>query len=141
MALSRHEQLYYNNIERIATALEKLVAQGKSKKLDTFQQAANLIYGNSKSPLKNNPGSGRSDENYTYPEFVDKHYNKEAFLTSASGDEQSTSTLSSFRPTIESKLDERIHKESQSLTGGEFSNWYNNLTAEEKQSYTRVYGH
>ena len=66
MALTRHEQLYYNNIERIATALEKLVAQGEQGRLDQFKQATNLIYGNSKSPLKNNPGSGRSDDNYTY---------------------------------------------------------------------------
>ena len=125
-------------IEDLATALEKLVAQGKDNKLDRFKKASNILYGNDATV---NPGKGRSDENYTYPEFVKKHYNKEAFLTTASGDEQSTSTLSSFRPTIESKLDERIHKESQSVTGGEFSNWYNNLTAEEKQSYTRVYGH
>ena len=138
MALTRHKQLYYNNIERIATALEKLVAQGKEGKIDRFKKASSILYGND-ATVK--PGKGRSDENYTYPEFVKKHYNKEAFLTTASGDEQSTSTLSSFRPTIESKLDERIHKESQSVTGGEFSNWYNNLTAEEKQSYTRVYGH
>jgi hypothetical protein len=136
--MTRHEIEYYKNIERIATALEKLVAQGKEDKLKDLKKTANLIYGNSATV---NPDKGRSDENYTYPQFVNKYYNKEAFLTSASGDEQPTSTLSSFRPTIESDMDARIHKESQSITGGEFSNWYNNLTAEEKQSYTRVYGH
>ena len=145
MALTRHEQLYYNNIERIATALEKLVAQGKQATSDSsirrLTAASDLLYGNSKSPLKNNPGAGRSDENYTYPEFVDKHYNKEAFLTSASGDEQSTSTLSSFRPDIQSDLDARIHKESQAITGGEFQGWYSKLTQEEQDSYKRIYGH
>jgi hypothetical protein len=39
------------------------------------------------------------------------------------------------------ELETRIHSESQSLTGGEFSNWYNNLTAEEKAAYRNVYGH
>ena len=39
MAITRHEQLYYNNIERIATALEKLVAQGKDNKLDTLDHS------------------------------------------------------------------------------------------------------
>ena len=136
--MTRHEIEYYKNIERIATALEKLVAQGKDNKLDRFKKASNILYGNDATV---NPGKGRSDENYTYPQFVAKHYNKKAFLTTATMDEQSTSTLSSFRPTIQSELDERIHKESQSITGGEFSNWYNNLTSEEKQSYTRVYGH
>ena len=79
-----------------------------------------------------NPNKGRSDENYTYPQFVDKHYAKEAI---------SISSMDSFQPNITSDLDERIHKESQSITGGEFSNWFSNLTAEERESYTRVYGH
>ena len=138
MAITRHEQLYYNNIERIATALEKLVAQGKENNLDRFKKTSNILYGNT-ATVK--PGKGRSDDNYTYPEFVDKHYKKEAFLTTATMDEQSTSTISSFRPNIQSELDERIHKESQSITGGEFSEWHSNLTAEERESYTRVYGH
>ena len=142
MALTRHEQLYYNNIERIATALEKLVAQGEQGRLDQFKQATNLIYGNSKSPLKNNPGSGRSDDNYTYPEFVAKHYDKrKAFLTTATEDEQSNSTINNFKPNIQSKQDERIYMESQGTTGGEFSNWYNNLNESEKESYQRIYGH
>ena len=38
-------------------------------------------------------------------------------------------------------LENRIYAESQSTTGGEFSNWYNNLTAIEKQTYSRIYGH
>ena len=138
MALTRHEQLYYNNIERIATALEKLVAQGKEGKIDRFKKASSILYGNDATV---NPGKGRSDENYTYPEFVKKHYNKEAFLTTASGDEQSTSTLSSFRPDIQSDLDARIHKESQAITGGEFQGWYSKLTQEEQDSYKRIYGH
>ena len=138
MAITRHEQLYYNNIERIATALEKLVAQGKKQELEQFKKASNILYGNT-ATVK--PSKGRSDDNYTYPDFVKKHYNKEAFLTNATKDQQSTSTISSFRPTIESDMDARIHKESQSITGGEFSEWHSNLTAEERESYTRVYGH
>ncbi len=138
MAITRHEQLYYNNIERIATALEKLVALGKEDKVNRFKKASNILYGNT-ATVK--PSKGRSDDNYTYPEFVDKHYNKEAFLTKATKDEQSTSTLSSFRPNIQSELDERIHKESQAITGGEFSEWHSNLTAEERKSYQRIYGH
>ena len=136
--MTRHEIEYYKNIERIATALEKLVAQGKDNKLDTFKQTANLIYGNT---VTSKPKKGRSDDNYTYPQFVDKHYKKEAFLTTATMDEQPTSTLSSFRPNIESDMDARIHKESQAITGGEFQGWYDNLTKEEQQSYAKVYGH
>ena len=139
--MTRHEIEYYKNIERIATALEKLVAQGKDDTLERFKKRANLIYGNDPVDTLKKAGKGRSDDNYTYPEFVDKHYNKKAFLTTATMDEQSTSTLSSFRPTIESDMDARIHKESQSITGGEFSEWHNNLTAEERESYRRVYGH
>ena len=135
MALTRHEQLYYNNIERIANALEELVKQHKQIKSDSsirrLSAASDLLYGNMKSPLKNNPGSGRSEDNYTYPEFVAKHYNKE----------ESTSTISNFKPNIESKQDERIYRESQSITGGEFSKWYNNLNKSEKESYQRVYNH
>jgi len=125
--MTRHEQLYYNNIERIATALEKLVAQGKEDKLDKFKKASNLLYGND-ATVK--PDKGRSDDNYTYPQFVDKHYSKEG-----------SGALESFVPDIQSDLDERIHKESQSITGGEFSNWHSNLTAEERESYQRIYGH
>jgi len=35
----------------------------------------------------------------------------------------------------------RIYKESQSITGGEFSNWFANLTTIEKETYTKIYGH
>ena len=137
MALTRHEQLYYNNIERIATALEKLVAQGKEDNLERFKKASNVLYGNT-ATVK--PKSGRSDENYTYPQFVKKHYNKEAFLTTATMDEQATSTLNSFQPNITNKLDERIHEESQNVNGGEFKGWYDGLTTLEQESYARIYG-
>ena len=131
MSITRLEIEYYKNIGRIATALEKLVAQGEHGRLDQFKHATNLIYGNSKfpSPLKNNPGKGRSEDDYTYPEFVKKHYNKD----------ESKSDLSSFQPNIESDLDARIHKESQAITGGEFPGWYSKLTEQEKQSYAKVY--
>ena len=136
MALSRHEQLYYNNIERIANALEALVAQGKQATSDSsirrLTATSDLLYGNSKSPLKNNPGSGRSEENYTYPQFVEKHYKKK---------EDNQSSLNDFKPNIESEQDERIYRESQGTTGGEFNDWYSNLTDSEKESYQRIYGH
>ena len=135
MSITRLEMEYYKNIGRIADALEALVAQGKQSQqnstINKLNAASNLLYGNSKSPLKNNPGTGRSEDNYTYPEFVAKHYKKE----------ESTSTISNFKPNIESKQDERIYRESQSITGGEFSKWYNNLNKSEKESYQRVYNH
>ena len=136
MALSRHEQLYYNNIERIANALEALVAQGKQATSDSsirrLTAASDLLYGNSKSPLKNNPGSGRSEDNYTYPQFVKMHYKKE---------QGSSSKINDFEPNLQSEQDERIYVESQHITGGEFSKWYNNLNESEKESYQRIYGH
>ena len=113
MSITRLEIEYYKNIGRIADALESLVAQGKQATSDMsikrLTAASDLLYGNSKSPLK-------------------KHY-------------KSNSTINNFKPTITTDQDERIYKESQSLTGGEFSAWYNNLTQSEKQSYQRVYNH
>tara|TARA_R110001583_G_scaffold98788_2_gene243831 strand:+ start:406 stop:732 length:327 start_codon:yes stop_codon:yes gene_type:complete len=108
--MTRNEQTYYNNIERIAVALETLVIEAKSnrkdQKIDQLKKTANLIYGND--------SSGRSPDNYKYQ---------------------------SFQPDIQSDLDARIHKESQSITGGEFSNWHRGLTSEERESYSRIYGH
>jgi hypothetical protein len=37
-------------------------------------------------------------------------------------------------------LETRIYKESQSITGGDFSNWYRKLTTEEKEIYRKIYG-
>ena len=78
MSITRLEMNYYKHIERIAIALETLVEQGKQSKRDSsinkLSAASSILYGNSKSPLQNNPGTGRSEENYTYPEFVKKHY-------------------------------------------------------------------
>ena len=139
MSITRLEMEYYKNIGRIADALEALVAQGKQSQqnstINKLNAASNLLYGNSKSPLKNNPGTGRSEDNYTYPEFAKKHYNKK------NKEEDTGSTISNFQPTIQSELDERIYRESQTITGGEFQAWHSNLTAEERESYTRVYGH
>ena len=92
--MNRNEQEMYKNIERIATALEKIVAQGNDNKLNKFKEASNLLYGND-----------------------------------------------AIVPDIQSDLDARIYKESQSITGGEFSNWHGKLSAEERESYTRVYSH
>jgi len=74
----------------------------------------------------------QKDGKITYPEFVKKYYKS---------DTQHTSALSAFKPDIQSDLDERMYKESQSCTGGEFSAWHGNLTAEERESYKRIYGH
>jgi hypothetical protein len=154
--MTRHEQLYYNNIERIATALEKLVAQGKEDNISRFKKAS-ILYGND-ATVK--PDKGRSDDNYTYPQFVNKHYTKESShgllggnlqdvhmkdsirpTTGISKSSTGRSALDSFVPDIQSELDERMYKESQSITGGEFSNWHSKLTAEERKSYQRIYGH
>jgi hypothetical protein len=136
--MTRHEQQYYDNIERIATALEKLVAQGKEDKLNKFKKVSNILYGND-ATVK--PDKGRSDDNYTYPQFVDKHYKTDRPTTGSSKSSTGRTALESFVPDIQSDLDERIHKESQSITGGEFSNWHSNLTSEERESYRRIYGH
>ena len=69
------------------------------------------------------------DTKETYPEFIKKHY------------KEHMPTLQGFQPDIQSELDERMYKESQSITGGEFSDWYNGLTPEEIESYKRIYGH
>lgn len=47
------------------------------------------------------------------------------------------------RTTVKSanELEQRIYKESQSTTGGDFSNWHGDLNAEEKEAYNRIYGH
>jgi len=190
--MTRQEQDYYNDIskqtgylKRIAQALEEhteymeqIVNKEKNDRLDGFKKAANLLYGND-ATVK--PEKGRSDENYTYPQFVKKFYANEQYqkateeyakavqngddieeatkvyskaigisMEAAAKEEQPTLDLESpleipttkgFQPNIESELDERIHKESQSITGGEFSDWYNGLTLEEVESYRRIYGH
>ena len=146
--MTRHDQEMYHNIERIATALEKLVAQGTLHELERFKKASNVLYGND-ATVK--PDKGRSDDNYTYPQFVDKHYTKESSHGLLGGNLQDVhmkdsisagrTSLDSFVPTIESDLDERIHKESQAVTGGEFSARHGNLTSEERKSYQSVYGH
>jgi len=134
--MTRQEQDYYHDIskqtqylKRIAQAIEEhtelmeqIVNKEKNDRLDRFKKTANLIYGND-ATVK--PEKGRSGDNYTYPQFVDQHYNNP----------------NSFKPDIQSDLDERIHKESQSITGGEFSNWHSKLTSEERESYRRIYGH
>ena len=134
MSITRLEIEYYKNIGRIADALEALVAQGKKVNCDSsirrLTAASDLLYGNTTSPLKNNPGTGRSEDNYTYPEFVKKHYKQ-----------HNKSALNDFQPNIQSELDERIYRESQGTTGGEFSEWYNKLNKSEKESYQRIYGH
>jgi len=74
----------------------------------------------------------QKDGKITYPEFVKKYYKSGA---------EPISALSSFKPDIQSDMDERIYKESQSITGGEFANWHGKLTSEERKSYQRIYGH
>ncbi len=124
MAITRLEMNYYKNIERIAVALEKMVAQtdqtNTARRYDRISAASKLIYGNQ--------SQGRSQENYDYP-------NRQTQMQ-ATG-----STINSFEPTIQSPLDTRIYQESQAVTGGEFQAWYNALTSDERTSYQRVYGH
>jgi len=149
--MTRQEQDYYNDVskqttylKRIADSLDKIVNKEKDDRIKAFKNTANLLYGND-ATVK--PDKGRSDDNYTYPQFVSKHYKKESSHGLLGGNlqdvhmKESISALESFTPDIQSDLDERIHKESQSITGGEFSNWHSNLTAEERESYQRIYGH
>ena len=86
--MTRQEQDYYHDIskqtqylKRIAQALEEhtelmeqIVNKEKNDRVAGFKKAANLLYGNDATV---NPGKGRSDDNYTYPQFVDKHYKSE----------------------------------------------------------------
>jgi len=125
--MTRQEQDYYHDIskqtqylKRIAQALEEhtelmeqIVNKEKNDRLDRFKKTANLLYGNDATV---NPSKGRSDDNYTYPQFVDKHY------------KGATS------------LEQRIYNESQKLTGKEFQGWFDKLSKEEKAAYTNVYG-
>ena len=135
--MTRQEQDYYNDVskqtaylKRIADALDKMVNKEKDDRLDKFKKTANLLYGNDSATV--NPDKGRSDDNYTYPQFVDKHYKSSKKLRES---------IESFEPNITSDLDDRMYKESQSITGGEFSNWHGKLTSEERKSYQRIYGH
>mgnify|MGYP003646587126 CR=1 FL=1 len=128
--MTRSEQTYYNNIERIAVALETLVIQGKDQKINQFKKASNLVYGNEPTGRSEDKlhAQGRSDENYIYGGSDAK---KSGARTSAN----------SFVPDIQSDLDTRIYKESQSRTGAEFNDWHTGLTDLERESYRRVYGH
>ena len=60
MSITRLELDYYKNIGRIATALEKIAAQGDNQRVDAFRKATGMLYGNQAS-------TGRSEENYNYP--------------------------------------------------------------------------
>tara|TARA_B110000285_G_C14865271_1_gene486571 strand:+ start:112 stop:489 length:378 start_codon:yes stop_codon:yes gene_type:complete len=125
--MTRSEQEMYRNIERIAVALETLVIQGKDQKIDTFKKTANLIYGNEPTGRSEDTlhSEGRSSDNYEY--LSTKRTN-----------------LSKYGPIdmdTRTQLQERMFQESQKLTGGEFQNWYNQLTGDERQAYTDVYGH
>ena len=121
--MTRSEQEMYRNIERIAVALETIVIQGKDQKLAQFKKASNLVYGNEPTGRSEDKlqAEGRSAVNYTYT--TDRV------------------SLDSFKPEIQSDLDTRIYKESQSRTGGEFDAWHTGLTDLERESYRRVYGH
>jgi len=130
--MTRHEQEMYKNIERIATALEKLVAQGKDEKLDKFKKASNLLYGNDNMNLVKE-GQRDSSHGLLGGNLQDVHMRDSITPTD-------NTSMDSFQPTITSDLDAYIHKASQQITGGQFKEWYMNLTGEEKQSYARVYG-
>ncbi len=139
MSITRLEMEYYKNIGRIADALEALVAQGKQSQqnstINKLNAASNLLYGNSKSPLKNNPGTGRSEDNYTYPQFVKKFYTPEESGMEAIDPGETHERV----PNINTDLEQRMYDESQKLTGAEFQGWYNKLNSSERDAYTRVY--
>ena len=121
--MTRNQQEMYRNIERIAVALETLVIQGKDQKIDTFQKATNLIYGND--------SKGRSQQNYDYPNLCQPESNSKSIRKDG---------LPGYQPNITNQLDDRIYQESQSITGGEFQTWYHALQPDELESYGRVYG-
>ena len=109
MSITKLEINYYKNIERIATALEKIAAQGDQHKFDRINAASKLIYGNM--------STGRSQKNYDYPNKVPHNQ----------------------VPCINTDLEQRMYDESQKLTGAEFQGWYDKLTEDERNAYTRVY--
>ena len=39
------------------------------------------------------------------------------------------------------ELESRIFNESQNVTGGEFTDWFDGLNEKERQTYTEIYGH
>ena len=123
--MTRQEQQYYNNIERIAIALEKLVAQGEQAnnqgRYDKIKNAGKLLYGNHND--QGYPPKGRSKENYDYPNKQVKNDN----------------SFNGWTPNITSKLDQHMYDTSQQVKGGEFMGWYNSLNKEEKESYKRIY--
>jgi len=128
--MTRSEQTYYNNIERIAVALETLVIQGKDQKIAQFKKASNLVYGNEPTGRSEDKlhAQGRSSNNYQYP---DKQTNKSIRKDGLTG----------YQPNITNQLDDRIYQESQACTGGEFQTWYHALTPDEQESYSRIYSH
>ena len=140
--MTRQEQDYYHDIskqtqylKRIAQALEEhtelmeqIVNKEKNDRLDRFKKTANLLYGNDATV---NPSKGRSDDNYTYPQFVDKHYKSSGL------DDQRDSIMHASQ---RNDLEQRMYNESQKLTGKEFQGWFDKLSKEEKAAYTNVYG-
>ena len=135
--MTRNEQEYYRNIERIAVALEKMVAHNKDQVLDQFKRATNGVYGNeptthSEDKLK---AEGRSMDNYQYP--LTGKSDTEPFIETTYETEKTS--LSGFKPIINSDTDQRIYDQSQTVTGGMFDAWYQQLTSEEKDSWKRVY--
>ena len=125
--MTRNEQEMYRNIERIAVALETLVIEAKDQKINQFKKASNLVYGNEPTGRSEDllQAEGRSSSNYEYPSTRQNNLSKYDPISS----DQRT------------QLQERMYQESQKLTGGDFQGWYNQLTTDERQAYTDVYGH
>jgi len=155
--MNRNEQEMYKNIDRIATALEKLVAQGKTletERLEQFKKASNIIYGNDATVKEE---IGRSEENYTYPQFVAEHYTNAAqkYLADVKDGKDIDEATAEYTKVVEdlrkgdvsadtsnrTELEQRIYNESQKVTGGEFQDWFASLSVEEQSAYSSVYGH
>lgn len=149
--MNRHEIEYYKNIERIATALEKLVAQGKEEKLERFKQASNVLYGNDATV---NPAKKDSEEKYTYPQFVAEHYTAaaEKYLADVKDGMDLTKATDEYTKAVDAisknemvdapsrtELEQRMYDESQKLTGAEFQGWFDKLNQSERDAYTSVY--
>jgi len=155
--MNRNEQEMYKNIDRIATALEKLVAQGKrleTERLEQFKKASNIIYGNDATVKEE---IGRSEENYTYPQFAAEHYTNatQKYLADVKDGKDLDEATAEYKKVVEdinkgdvpadtsnrTELEQRMYDESQKVTGGEFQDWYANLTDVEKSAYSTVYNH
>jgi hypothetical protein len=138
----------YKNIDRIATALEKLVAQGKTletERLEQFKKASNIIYGND-ATVKEEKGLFTKEDisNAAQKYLADVKDGKdidEATAEYTKAVEDLSKGDVSADTSNRTELEQRIYNESQKVTGGEFQDWFASLSVEEQSAYSSVYGH